>query len=96
MLIEIYCEAFGDQKKIPFFQGLNVIQGISDELDGNGNSIGKTNMLKIIDFAFGGQYYAASNDDVIRHIGDHSICFAHMFNGKVYWFRRNAILTSEK
>ena len=27
MLTEIYCEAFGSQKKIPFSQGLNIIQG---------------------------------------------------------------------
>lgn len=90
MLTEIYCEAFGEQKEIRFFSGLNVIQGYSDELDGNGNSIGKTNMLKIIDFAFGGQYYPDSNDDVIRHVGDHDIYFTHMFNGKEYHFFRKA------
>ncbi len=89
MLTEIYCEAFGEQKRVPFFSGLNVIQGISDESDGNGNSIGKTNMLKIIDFAFGGKYYIESNGDVIRHKGHHNICFTHMFNGKAYWFMRN-------
>lgn len=89
MLTEIYCEAFGDQKKVLFSPGLNVIQGYSDETDGNGNSIGKTNMLKIIDFAFGGQYYSDSNDDVIRHVGEHDICFAHMFNGKEYRFIRS-------
>lgn len=91
MLTEIYCEAFGSQKKIPFFQGLNVIQGYSDESDGNGNSIGKTNMLKIIDFAFGGKYYSDSNDDVIRHIGEHDICFTHMFDGKNYCFIRSTV-----
>ena len=90
MLTEIHCEAFGDQKKVLFFPGLNVIQGYSDEADGNGNSIGKTNMLKIIDFAFGGQYYSDSNDDVIRHVGEHDICFTHMFNGKEYRFIRSA------
>lgn len=89
MLTEIYCEAFGEQKKVLFSPGLNVIQGYSDEADGNGNSIGKTNMLKIIDFAFGGQYYSDSNDDVIRHVGEHDICFTHMFNGKEYSFIRS-------
>ena len=84
MLTEIYCESFGDQKRIPFSAGLNVIQGLS------GNSIGKSTALKIIDFAFGGQYYADSNDDVIKHIGDHDICFTHTFNGCGYYFRRNA------
>ena len=89
MLTEIYCNAFGEQKKVLFFPGLNVIQGYSDEDDGNGNSIGKTNMLKIIDFTFGGQYYSDSNDDVIRHVGEHDICFTHMFNGKEYRFIRS-------
>ena len=41
MLTEIYCEAFGEQKKVLFSPGLNVIQGYSDEADGNGNSIGR-------------------------------------------------------
>lgn len=89
MLIEIYCEAFGTKKKIPFFRGLNIIQGYSDESNGNGNSIGKTNMLKIIDFAFGGRYYSDSNEDVIRHVGAHEICFTHMFNEKSYHFIRS-------
>lgn len=89
MLTEIYCEAFGDQKKVLFFPGLNVIQGYSDEADGNGNSIGKTNMLKIIDYAFGGKHYSDTNDDVIRHVGEHDICFAHMFNGEEYRFIRS-------
>lgn len=91
MLTEIYCEAFGEEKKIPFFLGLNIIQGVSNDLDENGgNSIGKTNMLKIVDFAFGGQYYSESNSDVIKHVGTHDICFTHTFNGVSYRFRRNA------
>lgn len=84
MLTEIYCEAFGKTKRIPFFAGLNVIQGIG------GNSIGKSNALKIIDYAFGGRYYAESNDDVIKHIGDHDICFAHTFDNDTFYFKRNA------
>lgn len=88
MLTEIYCEAFGEEKTVPFFTGLNVIQGYSDELDGNGNSIGKTNMLKIIDCAFGGQYYFNSNEDVVQHVGEHAICFTHVFHGKEYRFVR--------
>ena len=57
MLVEIRCGAFGEVKQVPFSSGLNVIQGIS------GNSIGKSNMLKIIDYAFGGKYYSDSNED---------------------------------
>lgn len=91
MLTEIYCEAFGEEKRISFYQGLNIIQGIGDSSDSSGaNSIGKTNMLKIIDYAFGGRYYAQSNDDVLRHVGSHDICFTHTFNGNSFYFRRNA------
>ena len=84
MLTEIYCSSFGEDKKIPFTSGLNVIQGRS------GNSIGKSNILKIVDYAFGGGYYAKSNKDVIKHVGEHDICFCHMFEGKSYYFIRSA------
>ena len=84
MLTEIYCEAFGETKKISFYAGLNVIQGIS------GNSIGKSNALKIIDYAFGGRYYAESNDDVIKYVGEHDICFSHTFGNETFYFKRNA------
>lgn len=91
MLTEIQCEAFRKEKKIPFFSGLNIIQGVGNDLDGNGgNSIGKTSMLKIIDYTFGGKYYAESNEDVIRNIGQHDICFTHVFNDIPYYFRRSA------
>ena len=84
MLTEIYCEAFGTEKHIPFTLGLNIIQGRG------GNSIGKSTVLKIIDYAFGGKYYSDSNDDVIKHVGDHEICFAHTFEGITFYFKRNA------
>lgn len=83
MLTEIYCSSFGEDKKIPFTPGLNIIQGRS------GNSIGKSNILKIVDYAFGGDYYAESNKDVIKHVGEHDICFCHMFEGKSYFFIRS-------
>ena len=84
MLTEIYCEAFGEVKRIPFSSGLNVIQGI------RGNSIGKSTALKIIDYAFGGKYYANSNEDIIKHVGPHDICFSHTFGGKPFYFKRDA------
>lgn len=91
MLTEIYCEAFGPKKRVLFSSGLNVIQGSGSSEDGEGaNSIGKTNMLKIIDYAFGGKYYADSNKDVINHVGDHDICFTHKFGSTEYSFRRSA------
>lgn len=84
MLTEIYCETFGEDKRILFSPGLNVIQGLE------GNSIGKSSVLKIIDYAFGGRYYAESNDDILKHVGNHDICFTHTFEGVDYFFRRNA------
>lgn len=32
MLTEIYCEAFGEQKKVLFSPGLNVIQGYAQSV----------------------------------------------------------------
>ena len=91
MLTEIYCDAFGSQKRVPFFFGLNIIQGIGNSEDQEGsNSIGKTSMLKIIDYAFGGDYYARSNSDVIKYVGEHDICFTHRFGSDEYSFRRCA------
>ncbi len=90
MLTEIYCASFGNNKQIPFYAGLNVIQGYAGESDADcGNSIGKTSMLKIIDFAFGGKYYTDSNEDVIRHVGHHDICFTHTFSGTPHYFSRS-------
>lgn len=88
MLLEIYCETFGKDKRVPFDAGLNIIQGDGNSEDKSGNSIGKTSMLKIIDYAFGGEYYGQSNEDIIRHIGHHRICFTHIFNGEPYYFCR--------
>lgn len=91
MLTEIYCDAFGSQKNVPFSFGLNVIQGIGNSEDQEGsNSIGKSSMLKIIDYAFGGDYYAQSNSDVIKHVGEHDVCFTHRFGSEEFSFRRSA------
>lgn len=84
MLVEIRCGAFGEVKQVPFSSGLNVIQGVS------GNSIGKSNMLKIIDYAFGGKYYSDSNEDVRKNVGEHEICYAHAFDGETFYFKRSA------
>ena len=89
MLTEIFCEAFGSEKRILFSSGLNVIQGV------RGNSIGKSSALKIIDYAFGGKYYAESNDDIIKHVGPHDICFSHTFEGESFFFKRDAQNTSK-
>ena len=57
MLREIYCEEF-HQKHITFHDGLNVVLG-SPKAD---NSIGKSTLMLIVDFAFGGDTYVEASD----------------------------------
>lgn len=81
MLKEIYSSVI-KQKTIKFHKGLNVVLG-----DNNAsNSIGKSTMLLIIDYVFGGDTYIKS--DVIDHIGQHEICFCLEFNGELFYFKR--------
>lgn len=79
MLKEIFCSKF-KHSKIEFHKGL--ILG-----DNNGsNSIGKSTMLLIIDYVFGGDTYAKS--DVIDHIGQHEICFSFEFGEVNSYYKR--------
>lgn len=50
------------------------------------NSIGKSTMLLIIDYVFGGDTYAKS--DVIDHIGQHEICFCFEFGEVNSYYKR--------
>lgn len=84
MLIQISCEKL-IQKTIKFHNGLNPI--IGDNVASN--SIGKSIMLMIIDFVFGGSSYIEKNRDVIENIGDHSFNFIFRFDGENYFFSRN-------
>ena len=61
MLTEIICERFRG-KKITFSNGLNVIIG-----DGS-NSIGKSTLLWVIDFVFGGSGFTEKNKFAIQKI----------------------------
>ena len=85
MLAEIYCEKF-HQKKIEFFNTLNVVLGTN----AGDNSIGKSTFMLIIDFAFGGTTYAKEND-ILNNIGSHYIYFKFVFNQQCYYFCRNNI-----
>ena len=69
MLCEIYCEKF-HQKKIEFSDGLNVVLGTN----AGDNSIGKSTLMLIIDFVFGGHTYSDATD-VLNNVGEHNICF---------------------
>ena len=83
MLKEIICDKLAD-KKIVFQEGLNVVVGDDDAA----NSIGKSNSLLLIDFAFGGSSYAGS-DDVVTHVGQHELKIHFIFDGTDYFFVRS-------
>ena len=87
MLKKISCELFkvNGQKREPirFHKGLNIILG-----GGTGvNSIGKSTMLLIIDFVFGGNTYLSS--DAVKQLGNHNIEFVFEFDGIDYRFVRS-------
>ena len=82
MLIEIKSDVFR-KKSIQFHKGLNVVLG--DEQASN--SIGKSNLLLIIDFVFGGTTYIEHSDDVIKNIGHHSFFFTFEFDKKYIFYR---------
>ncbi|OPC33060.1 DUF2326 domain-containing protein [Elizabethkingia anophelis] len=83
MLIEINCSFF-TEKKISFSSGLNVILG--DNL--SSNSIGKSTLLMIIDFAFGGDSYLEKNSGAMKELGNHKFDFQFQFNGSAFFFSR--------
>lgn len=83
MLKEIKCEQFA-QPVILLHPGLNVIAGDENA----SNSIGKSSALLAIEYAFGGSTYA-KQDDIIKNVKHHDICFCHVFDGVEYYFKRN-------
>lgn len=83
MLDEIYCDKF-IQHRVKLNKGLNVILGSST----GDNSIGKTTMLLIIDYIFGGSTYSSSND-IEQNIGNHDIFFKFIFDNNSYYFCRD-------
>lgn len=84
MLKEIKSEIFLE-KEIKFHDGLNVVLG--DNL--GSNSIGKSNLLMIIDFVFGGNTYIRHNIDVVEHLGHHKFFFTFEFNNELFYFCRD-------
>ena len=92
MLKEIYCEKFIEngtvRPKIKFHAGLNTIvgEGVNSAEEKSENSVGKSTLLMIIDFAFGGKDFIFSKAAQI--IGTHTICFAFEFNDQPYYFMR--------
>ncbi len=88
MLKKIKCEKFSNHifnKTIYFQKGLNCVVGANDAL----NSIGKSSLLLIIDFCFGGNTYCAKDSDIRQNIGDHFILFTFEFDDIEYHFCRD-------
>jgi uncharacterized protein YydD (DUF2326 family) len=83
MLKYIECEWF-TEKKITFKPKLNIIVG--DRV--NSNSIGKSTLLKVIDFIYGGDTLITHGKDVAETLGHHSYFFMLSLD-KEYTFERN-------
>jgi hypothetical protein len=83
MLAEVNCDKFRD-KNIFFHNGLNVVLGDEKAT----NSIGKSTLLMIIDFVFGGSTFLEHNKDVIVELGHHHYQFKFIFEGEPLYFKR--------
>ena len=84
MLVSIQCDKFKTKEPIVFHPGLNTIVG-----DGN-NSIGKSTLLMIIDYCYGGDDYCNKERNILEAIGPHDIKFIFEFNGERKYFIRNS------
>lgn len=69
---------------VEFHAGLNVVLGD----DNATNSIGKSSLLMIVDFAFGGSSLLAFNTDLVAELGHHSYDFTFAFEDGEHRFRR--------
>ncbi|HJH21912.1 MAG TPA: DUF2326 domain-containing protein [Pseudomonas lactis] len=83
MLTYIECEWF-TEKRIAFTEKLNIVVGDR----ANSNSIGKSTLLKIIDFVYGGDTLITHGKDVPETLGHHSYIFQLQLD-KGYVFERN-------
>ncbi|MEX1828143.1 DUF2326 domain-containing protein [Luteibacter sp. CQ10] len=83
MLAEVFCDRFR-RGAVRFGEGLNVVLGDENAT----NSIGKSTLLMIIDFAFGGMSLLLHNKDVVSELGDHDYFITFTFDGTDYHFRR--------
>ena len=83
MLTEVRCEKFRE-KSIPFHSGLNVVLGDSVAT----NSIGKSTLLMVLDFVYGGESFLAHNKDVVAELGHHDYYFSFKFGDIDHYFRR--------
>ena len=88
MLKMIQCDKFVEngsiRPPIVFKRGLNTILGTNS----GANSIGKSTVLMLVDFVFGGNDYTRKSVDVFANIGHHVINFTFEFEDELYYFSR--------
>lgn len=84
MLKEINCKYF-IESPIKFENGLNVILGDIRST----NSIGKSTLLMIIDFVFGGSSFLEKDSGALQQIGAIRFNFAFEFDGKKFFYTRS-------
>jgi uncharacterized protein YydD (DUF2326 family) len=89
MLVEIRCKAFRTEI-VRFQAGLNVVLGD----DNATNSIGKSTLLMVIDFCFGGSDLLTHNADLVIELGHHDYFFTFRFDEQEYRFRRGTFQPS--
>ncbi|MEO5607150.1 MAG: DUF2326 domain-containing protein [Polaromonas sp.] len=83
MLKKIRCIHFS-HSEISFHSGLNVILGDDDAR----NSIGKSTVLMVIDFVFGGTTFLKDDAGAIRELGHHYYDFSFKFGQELSFFSR--------
>ena len=84
MLKEIKCNKFIEET-IKFSDGLNTILG--DDL--STNSIGKSTLLMIIDFVFGGNSFLTKDSGSVKELGHLTFYFSFDFKKELTYFSRN-------
>ncbi|MBR7369183.1 DUF2326 domain-containing protein [Klebsiella variicola subsp. variicola] len=84
MLTSIYCDKLS-RRSLTFNEGLNTILGPRS----GANSIGKSSVLYLIDFVFGGTSFIDKCADVIQRKGHFDIYATFEFDGICYKFLRN-------
>ena len=77
MLKEIKCDQF-IEPTIEFTNGLNSVFG--DDI--STNSIGKSTLLMILDFIFGGNTFSSKDSGSIKHLGHFTFKFKFQFGDK--------------
>jgi len=84
MLVEIRSNIF-NEGVIKFHEGLNVVLGD----DVGSNSIGKSTLLMILDFVFGGKTYLEHNADTIKELEHHTYEITFKFGKNYFYYMRD-------